>query len=127
FLNNFSENFEIISFLRDKGVLRSYLYCDTCSRMLHEVKYKRNKDGYAFKCNFSKCEAYQKYVSIRKHSFFDYFSVELKKLILIIYSWFKGENINQVVKDFNLSKDTISKVYAKLREKANLYFEKKRL
>ncbi|KAG0438941.1 hypothetical protein DMUE_2776, partial [Dictyocoela muelleri] len=103
FIDNLNNNIDIITFLRSFGVLREYIYCDECNNLLHQVKYKRNKDGYAFKCNRSTCSKYQVYISIRKNSFFNDFKLDLKILLKIIYSWFKDENQVQVCRDYNVS------------------------
>ncbi|KAG0423173.1 hypothetical protein DMUE_6167, partial [Dictyocoela muelleri] len=44
-------------------------------------------------------------------------------LLKIIYSWFKDENQVQVCRDYNVSKKIVSRIYGKLREKANYFFE----
>ncbi|KAG0442460.1 hypothetical protein DMUE_0256 [Dictyocoela muelleri] len=105
------------TFCREIGIL-AILFIVTCNNILHQVKYKRNRDGYAFKCNTLRCEEYLKYITIRSYSIFEYLFIEIKKLLIVIYSWFKEDLIIQITKDHNISKSTVVRIYDFLRNKA---------
>lgn len=122
-INNLQEGLETIDFLRARGALRNVVYCSLCNHALHQVRYKRNIDGYAFKCNRSSCSKFKVYVSIRKHSFFENLKIELKQILKLVYCWFKEESQVDVIQDYGVSKNTVNKVYKKLRALTVHYFE----
>lgn len=60
----------IINFLRNKGLLYNFLYCEGCSNLLNEVKYEGGIDKIVFGCYKSGCINKNKHISILKNSFF---------------------------------------------------------
>ena len=65
--NGTTEN--VIAFLRERGILKFYECCPSCSNQIKIVLYTRNKDGQAFRCYNTHCSGYKKYHSIRKTPF----------------------------------------------------------
>lgn len=115
---------EVFEFFYRNELLQRLKYCEACNMPLHLVKYKKNIDNRAFKCNKSSCILFQKYINVRKNSFFEKYKIDLKKILYIMYSWFKNENISQVVLDYNISKSFVLKLYNDLREKTMNFFLK---
>lgn len=64
-INNLEEEIDTINFLSENGNLSDFLYYDIWINPLQLEKYKRNIDGYAFKCNALFCEKYKAYISIK--------------------------------------------------------------
>lgn len=123
FLNDLVTLNDVINFMRDKGVLKSILYCESCNSVLSETQYKRNIDKRAFKCNKKECENFQKYISIRKNTFFEKYNIELKKILFVMYNWFKEELQTQTARDFGLSRFVVEKIYNHLKILSNFYVD----
>jgi transposase-like protein len=65
----------------------------------------------------------QKYVSIRKNSFFASFNLELVQVFKICYAWFTNRPIIEVTRDFKILKSIVLKIYKMLSEQTIKYFE----
>lgn len=61
---------QLLSYLRSEGLHREFMYCEGCNQILNNVKYKRSKDGIAFRCYKKSCPEFHTYISIRRGSFF---------------------------------------------------------
>ncbi|KAG0424152.1 hypothetical protein DMUE_6107 [Dictyocoela muelleri] len=112
-----SQSHMSIEFLKDRGILRRIMYCDGCNGLMKKVIYKRNIDGLAWRCYRKSCSEFLKYVSIRKNSIFSDFKIPLGDCILICYWFFCGFLKKDLIKEFGIKKDVISKMYGKLRER----------
>lgn len=91
---------------------------------MHETKFKRNVDGIAFRCYVQNCDKNQHYVSIRKNSFFEPFTIDLFFVFTLAYRWFTDYSISSTIFDYNVSKCTVIKVYFLLRQRTILHFQK---
>ncbi|KAG0438801.1 hypothetical protein DMUE_2869 [Dictyocoela muelleri] len=79
---------ETISFLCEKGILRTSVYCDSYSYPLKTVAYKISVDGKAFICYRKSCVDFLKYLSLRKNSFFEGIKVPLGDCLLSCTTFF---------------------------------------
>ena len=81
---SFYNNYEMITELMRTRLLKNEHICPKCNHPCNLVKYKRNKDGYAWRCNFKLCANFKNYYSIREGSFFKGFDTSLKTIIQIV-------------------------------------------
>ncbi|KAG0417738.1 hypothetical protein DMUE_6419, partial [Dictyocoela muelleri] len=89
----------------------------------NEVLYKKSADGIAFRCYKKQCSNFQKYISIRKYSFFQDYNIELRKIMTSIYKWFSNTNQIDVQRELDISKKTVQKIYKNLRIRTKIFFE----
>lgn len=112
---------ECILFLRRENLILNTMACPECLTICSLVKYKRHKDGQAFRCNNRQCVLFKKYFNIRKNSIFEQFSVPLNEIIIIMYYFFFQKKQFELTVDFQFSEMTIKKVYKMCREKINYF------
>ncbi len=106
----------MIDFLMEFGVLKNSALCISCNCSLSLVKYTRNKNGFAWRCMNSKCDAYQKYSRIINKSFFSNFSEKLSFIFKILL--LRTTNIAQssMIDTYPTKEKTIRKVLKKFKE-----------
>lgn len=102
--------------LREYGILKRIVYCHGCNNQLSQVKYSKSKDCYAFVCYKRACSHYNYKKSIKRHSFFDNFSISLPDVLLIYYYFFTNKIQIELKRDFNISISTIKKCYHLLQQ-----------
>ncbi|RNA02341.1 transposase [Brachionus plicatilis] len=104
------DNLEVISWLQDRKLIPSELYCIKCSNPLKLQPRKDVVDSYGWRC--SKCSTRR---SIRTGTFFEAFNICLQSILKMIFFWsIQTRQIDQV--DFlGISRNTIIKFQKLLR------------
>ena len=74
---------EIIFFLQEKNLIHKFRICK-CKSVMKLVERKDINDGWRWRCNKSTC---RKSVSLRKNTFFDYFTKSLEFILTAIFHW----------------------------------------
>lgn len=101
---------EFIQFLMSHRMLKNVYVCLGCNCSTSFVAYKRNIDGHAWRCMNSSCVNYKKYYSIRLHSFFSKFFIDLKYIILVILKYSCKTPRTYIVNAMELNRNTIFKI-----------------
>lgn len=113
----------VLEYFQQKGIIKRYYKCIHCEVEMTSVKYLRNNDGYAFRCMNKICViGYKKYYSIRLGSFLDEFTISLPNCILILWKWMNGCTQENILGEVTVSKVTLIKFIARLRDRCELYF-----
>lgn len=101
-------NLEFIDTLKELRLLKRELKCYTCQNMMNFVRYKRNIDGYAWRCLHVHCMSYKKYFSVRESSFFSGFNISMQAIMLILLRY-TARTPRYVIKRSSLLGDTTIK------------------
>ena len=103
---------EIISYLKEKGILRSEApYCLKCDKKFEWRKRGGSNDVYNWKC--TKCDATS---SIRKDSFLEEFKIPILKIVKLIHAYAFEYKIEDTCSNLELSKPTVIKFFKRMRE-----------
>ncbi|KAG0442083.1 hypothetical protein DMUE_0553 [Dictyocoela muelleri] len=89
---------ELIDLMMDLGVILSEKICLSCNNFMNINKYKKNINGYAWKCNNRRCISFKSYISLRFGTFFEKLRIDIKKIMRIILqysSWQSRYSINE--------------------------------
>ena len=78
------EDYMLIIHLMSNGFMHNEKVCIEYSQPCSFVKYKRHKDGYAWRCNNRRCIVFKKYYNIRSGSFFEGFETSIKNILTIV-------------------------------------------
>lgn len=114
---------DVIDLFRNKGILHRIMYCSSCNNLLREVKYSRSIDKRAFVCYRTVCLNFQKRISIRQNSFLKNFKLPLRKIMMVLYKWFEGVPQTIIIRELNISRNVISKIYSSIRQKLAEHFK----
>jgi len=114
---------QVITLFRMKGLLRTSMTCLHCEQSMSE-RFKRDViDETSWVCFNSQCSKIYTTVSIRAGSFFEKFRMSLADVWTVILMWSEDTSIAGVVKSFGLSKTTVIKIFAMLREKVSQHLQ----
>ncbi|KAG0423418.1 hypothetical protein DMUE_6148, partial [Dictyocoela muelleri] len=116
-------NLEIFEILKEKGVIPNYVYCDCCNNILKIVKYKRSVDGIAYRCYKIVCTNKNKYISIRRNTFFSDMNLSLEVILKACKMWFNNRSQTDIILEMNVSKNFCIKLFKKLRTRIEKYFD----
>lgn len=114
--------YNLILFLQNKGILKRIVNCEACNLSMTMKKYARNKDGYAFRCMNKECTDYKNYVTIRRNSFFDNFTIPINVVLKLIWRWGGTETQKNILRDINVTKNTIIKLFEEMRWLCETYY-----
>ena len=64
-----------------------------------------------------------KKVSIRKNTFYDNFKIDLDKILIILYYYFKNRDQYTLTEDFGIRRSTVQKVFKLVGEKLDHYMD----
>jgi transposase-like protein len=105
----------LINYCFEKQLIKNLVICNKCQISMNFTTYKRNKDGYAWRCMNKKCTNYKKYLSIRLNSFFENFKIEIKVVLQIIIRYASKTSRNSMTRYFGqLNKNYVTKVIKNL-------------
>ena len=110
--------------LKQLGLLARDIKCIQCNRDLLWTKHKKAKDGFAWKCQNTKCKIHKNTVSVRNGSFFANSNLSLAKWVHLIYLWSIQTSNQQAHAQTGVSKQSITNAYACLREICDRYLLK---
>ncbi|KAG0438186.1 hypothetical protein DMUE_3244, partial [Dictyocoela muelleri] len=86
----------IITYLQQQNMLKPSHKCKKCNNYTDFVSYKRNEDGYAWRCMQRICTDYKKYTSVRCGSFFEGFNLPITKIIKILVKYVSRQSIKSI-------------------------------
>ncbi|MGL5706783.1 MAG: transposase [Aeromonas sp.] len=112
-----------LQFLMQKGILKSFKTCPCCGLFEKLVRYKRNKDGFAWRCMTASCFNYKKYSSIRRNSFLSDLTITMKQFILVLWKWSRDATQTDIITELSISRETINKILTKLRCNIRRFFD----
>ena len=104
---------KLIKIFMGLGLIKKNKTCENCLNECKYVKYKRNIDGFAWRCMQKTCKAYKKYLSLRIGSFFNGFNISLREILLVIIKYIKKSPRHAIIKSLNLDAKTIRKTLKK--------------
>lgn len=110
-----------INFLKNKHVLRSIVFCNSCQRQLAWRNKTSLSDKYAWKCTNKECGKHNVYISIRQHSFLFNSRLTLKEAIHLIYLWSLETKIKIAAQQSGTSEVTVINFFKKLRGYCHSY------
>jgi transposase-like protein len=106
---------DLIDFCFSKQLIKNHSICLECNVSMKLAVYKRNRDGYAWRCMLKTCKNYKKYILIRINSFFEEYKIDIKLILQIIIRYACKTSRNSIVLYFgNINKSTISKIIGDL-------------
>ena len=108
-------NEELITKLREVGVLKSCSICIGCGKMLREVKYSRSIDKMAFRCYKRECDYFEKYISIRENSIFSQYKKNIYIILKAMYYWFRNIQMKIPEEELDISVSLVKKIYKDCR------------
>ena len=108
-------NEELITKLREVGVLKSCSICIGCGKMLREVKYSRSIDKMAFRCYKRECDYFEKYISIRENSIFSQYKKTIYIILKAMYYWFRNIQMKIPEEELDISVSLVKKIYKDCR------------
>lgn len=113
---------ECIEFLTLRGCLKQVSICDTCSLQEKRVHYNRCQDKLAWRCMNTLCTRYKEYSSIRKESFFEDMTIDLRKCVVLLWKWCISCTQVHARAEVAVSEKVIKKIFQKLRNCCYNYF-----
>jgi hypothetical protein len=119
FLEEYGNNKTIIEKLRQIGLLRTELRCESCQELMRERKMNCS-DGIMFECSKRSCRHAK---SIRVGSFFENVKLGLCDSLLLLHLWCKGYTEKLICDDFNFSARTVVDWFQYCRELCVQHFE----
>lgn len=111
----------VIAVLREKNLLLKEKKCSNCLEMMIE-RPKDIQDGRCWTCNNRACVSYRACKSIRNGSFFEDFKISLIDVFTVIFLWTQDKSFSEIERNFGVSRVTITKVIAKIRQVTMDYF-----
>ncbi|KCZ79161.1 hypothetical protein H312_03451, partial [Anncaliia algerae PRA339] len=105
---------ELIQWMICQKVLTKEKQCLKCVKYYRGIKYKRNKDYFAWRYINSVYLDYKKYVSIRKYTFFDSINISFLEILRILIRYGIRSTRISMLKYFEFSKKTVLKIINKL-------------
>ena len=103
----------LLHFFYEKNLLEGTLLCEGYHSILQKVKFKRNRDGIAYRCYLRGKPRKKDYISIRRDSFFSDFKNNLGDVLIILYYFYHDKLDKDLSIDFEISKYTIQKIKKK--------------
>lgn len=92
-----------ITFLMNKGMLLSQASCKECG-LLMKLSPRNTIDGVVWRCHNTSCKSMKTTRSIRAGSVLEGLTLDLRKLIHMIYLWSENQALKDIVKMTGLSK-----------------------
>ena len=89
----------VLSYLRDMGVLIKKLNCSKCKKPMKNYL-DSSKNEYFFRCSRRLCN-YKK-ESVRKNSVFSKIKTSISKILLTIYEWSQFTPLKQIKKEYKI-------------------------
>ena len=114
-MNNFGSKIqmteeEVIYWCMEQGILQKTISCINCFKSLILVRSSRSKDKMSWRCFNKQCNIYCSYISVRKGSFFENFSVSIKSLLIAIFYWSNQMQNKDIIKYLDLNMTVIKKL-----------------
>ncbi|KAI5153612.1 hypothetical protein ENBRE01_3210 [Enteropsectra breve] len=87
-----------------------------CGETCSFASYKRSVDECAWRCYNKTCNEYKKYVSIRSNSWFEKFSLSLRRILKIIFKYSIKQTRHSIISSTGMNKETVFKIINSLIE-----------
>ena len=117
-------NEETVYWMMENGLIASLLDCDGCNMLMRLTKTSRNKDGLAWRCFKKDCRLKNTWISVRKGSFFEHTTTNLKEILKVIYLWSNQMISKDILKYMCIGESTLLKLKLALIELIRNYFDK---
>lgn len=119
FLREFGDETNIVSKLRDIGLLPTTMACTECGEQMRDQKVQK-RDGIRFECSKRTCRRSK---SIRVNSFFDRSKLSLCECMLLLHLWSRGYTEKLICDDYEFSNKTVVDWFRFCRELSICYYE----
>ncbi|XP_042238728.1 uncharacterized protein LOC121877180 [Homarus americanus] len=113
----------VINWLKQHGLLKHEMHCQSCHNRMNWTKHSRSKDGFAWKCQTRYCKKYKFTATIRTGSFFSKSHVTLQKWVHAIYLWSERVGERTATRHVNISEKTMIDCYSFFREVCSKHFQ----
>lgn len=104
----------LIEYLQCRGFLHRERVCSNCMVFMVLKPYKKNKDGFAWRCVTSSCSKFLEYESVRLNSFFEDFTLSFKKIFKIVCGYACRQQRHSILRSVDISEPTLHKVVKKI-------------
>ncbi|KCZ80992.1 hypothetical protein H312_01597 [Anncaliia algerae PRA339] len=109
-----ANNRALITFLMQNQYLCNEFICPSCGSCCKLVVYRKNVDGFAWRCLMNSCPKFRSYYSLRKNSFFDGLNIKMQYVLRILIKYGCRQTRHSIKTNLNISDATIVKVIKKL-------------
>lgn len=110
-LNDLNTSDKVLEFSMNHGLIYSMRLCPSCNHLM-KLSQRTSTDDLRWRCYKRGCN---KSVSIRAGSFLENIKVSLKQFILYLYLWSNDTSSENISKELELCKNTISAFNFKIR------------
>ncbi|KCZ80231.1 hypothetical protein H312_02381, partial [Anncaliia algerae PRA339] len=107
-------NLDLLHFLMDYKLLKNEFACIYCKILCAFRNYKKSPDEYGWRCLNKDCKKYKFYYSIRKESFFEGFSCNIREIIKILIKYVSRQPRYSIKSSVDVSNSLLVKVLNKL-------------
>lgn len=111
-INATNEKEKTVEFFAKLGLIGNHLECEICQNPMSLVRIKRNQSPFVWVCS----KPCRRTISIMKNSFFEKLNIPLDRFLLMIYKYFKREEINEISRELDINRKTIGNHFDFIRE-----------
>ena len=111
-INATNEKEKTVEFLAKLGLIGNHLDCEICRNPMSLVRIKRNQSPFVWVCS----KPCRRTTSIMKNSFFEKLNIPLDRFLLMVYKYFKSEEINEISRELDISRKTNGNLFDFIRE-----------
>lgn len=108
---------ELIYYLQERRIFPRELSCSECQNPLSINKYKKNIDGFAWRCATRQCSKFKQYFSLRKNTFLEGMRLDIRTVLRIIAKYGAGCSRISIQRSLNICKTTVLNVVKKIIRK----------
>ncbi|KAI5152076.1 hypothetical protein ENBRE01_2551 [Enteropsectra breve] len=109
------EPIALVHWMMEQRLLKNEKIC-ACGETCSFASYKRSVDECAWRCYNKRCNEYKKYVSIRSNSWFEKFSLSLRRILKIIFNYSIKQTRHSIISSTGMNKETVFKIINSLIE-----------
>ncbi|KAI5151227.1 hypothetical protein ENBRE01_1986 [Enteropsectra breve] len=106
---------DLINWMMEMRLLHRERTC-ICLETYKLVPYKRNVDGYAWRCMNKNCARYKSYASVRIDSWFASFTLPLRQILKILFKYSIRQTRHSIDRNLSAVRKSIAKVIDNLVE-----------
>jgi transposase-like protein len=104
-----------MTFLMDMQFIPNELPCVECGRPFSLAKYSKNCELYAWRCYSTQCSSKKNYITLRRNSFFEGFSIPIPTILRVVLRYGTRTPAHVIKRQLNINEKTIDKILCKLR------------
>ena len=114
-----SNDQELIAYLMVNNFLRKERFCCSCGSQMRLAKFKKVKDGVAWRCHHRQCSKSKDYFSVKEGSFFESIGIPMRRVMKILLKYSVRQPLYSILGSIDCSRKTLQGIIDMFRSRIN--------